>query len=266
MQALSEDIVIVIIITLFILLIASFIVIFIFFYQKRHISYLREKQMLQNAFEQEILRSQLEIQEKTLKNISGEIHDNIGQVLSFVKLNLNTVNGQHPDVVLEKVHDSKELVAKVIKDLRALSHCLDADQVKHVGLLRAIETEMGLLQKAGIGNTLQVEGQPYRLDAQKELLLFRIVQEAMNNTIKHAKASAIRVCMHFDPLQLLIVVNDDGQGFDWPSWQQDRNHPGGLGIRNMQNRARLIGADFQINSSLQSGTTVSIKFSMNGNE
>lgn len=262
MQALSEDIILIIIITMFVLLITSFIVIFIFLYQKRHSSYMKEKETLQSQFRQTLLQAQLEIQEQTLKNISQEIHDNIGQSLSLAKLHLNTIDTAQAAALEEKINDSKQLVSKAIRDLRQLSHSLDADQIGRIGLLRALEAELELVSRAGTHQTrLLTDGTPYRIDKQKELLLFRIVQEALHNIIKHAEASSITLHFGFTPAGLELRIIDDGKGFDVPLHGTNENITFGVGIRNMHDRANLIGATFHISSTRKTGTIVTLYLS-----
>src|SRR4026208_1330211 len=95
------------------------ITVYIFFYQKRYYRQMREKDQLLARFQKELLRTKLEIQDHTLKNISKEIHDNIGQVLSLAKLNLNTTDVSNLDAT-DKICSSKDLVGKAILDLRGL--------------------------------------------------------------------------------------------------------------------------------------------------
>src|SRR6185295_15291859 len=102
MQSLSKDIIVTISMTLFLLLMTSFIVAFVVYHRRRQGYFLSEKLQLQQQFQQELLRTQLEIQEQTLKNISQEIHDNIGQVLSLVKLNIYTMNSEEPGALNNK--------------------------------------------------------------------------------------------------------------------------------------------------------------------
>src|SRR6202012_1742608 len=93
-------------------LLGIFIILFLFYYRKRHMSFHKNEQ----AFQQTLLRSQLEIQEQTMKNISQEIHDNVGQMLSLAKLQLSTAGNSDPSGKDEKINSSKDLVAKAIKD------------------------------------------------------------------------------------------------------------------------------------------------------
>src|SRR5450755_3837814 len=94
-----------------------FIIAFFFIYRRRHLRYLYEKQQLTLSFEQELLKTRLEIQEQTFRNISQEIHDNIGQVLSLAKLNISTMDISHPDNLIQKIIDSEKLISKAIHDL-----------------------------------------------------------------------------------------------------------------------------------------------------
>jgi two-component system, NarL family, sensor kinase len=206
---------------------------------------------------QELLQTQVEIQEQTFKNISEEIHDNIGQVLSLVKLNLNTFPENLADTVKTKLSDTEVLLSKAIEDLRDLSQSMNTDRISSVGLEVALEHELKLIQKTGRFNTkLQVGGNRYALDRQKEMVLFRMVQECLNNSVKHSVAKNIEIELLYRPGSLILQVSDDGKGFN-----PEINHPSknGLGLKNMHNRAALIGAKFSLHSSADNGTTINIE-------
>ena len=210
-------------------------------------------------FSQTLLQAQLEIQEQTLKKIGEEIHDNIGQVLSLAKLNLNTLPEITDEATQQKIVNSKELVSKAIVDLRNMSKSLDTDYVRDMGLQSAIEYELDMIKKTGAHKIqLSVDGALFRFDKQKELILFRIVQEILNNIIKHAKAEKIAVHIIYDLDKLQLTISDDGQGVDLTPLNENDRSGFGLGIRNMHNRAKLIGADFSMSSSIGKGTEVKI--------
>jgi two-component system, NarL family, sensor kinase len=252
----GEDINITIVyLTLGFLLFALFIILFIAIYRLRLNRDIKERMQMKTKFEHELLQSQLEIQEQTLKNISQEIHDNVGQVLSLAKLNLATSQSLHD----EKVTASQQLVSKAIQDLRDLSRSLDTDYVSQMGLLRSVEYELEMIQKTGTLQTkLNVEGSVYKFDRQKELILFRIVQEILHNIIKHAGATAVSVQFMYTDDALKLTVTDDGKGFDLSPLNDDNNSAFGLGIRNMHNRAKLMGAEFSMHSKKGEGTTATI--------
>ena len=242
-----------------ILILSVTILIFFMTYQKRKLKYLHEKQQLQSQFSQTLLQTQLEIQEQTLKNISQEIHDNIGQALSLAKLNLNTMPPTNDEALQQKILNSKELVSKAITDLRDLSRSLDTDYVQEMGLQRAIEYELEMIRKTGtIETNLVVEGSMFRLQKQNELILFRIVQETLNNILKHANAKSIYVNIDYSATAFTLIIKDDGKGVDLQSLSKEKNNNFGLGIRNMHSRAKLIGADFNLTSHPGEGTEVKI--------
>lgn len=239
--------------SILVLLIGFFM--FIKKYQRKKFSHLREKEALQIRFRQELLQTQLEIREQTLKYVSQEIHDNIGQTLTLAKLNLNTISIQNTYQTNEKINTAKELVSKVIKDLRTLSKTMNTDTILSYGLQEAIEQELALIDNTNVFQTeFKISGCPVRLDSQKELILFRIVQEATNNIIKHSQATLLEVHMAFCEKALRLFVTDNGCGFD----KTINNTPAGSGLRNMQSRAELIGGSFKIETGSDLGTQITI--------
>jgi signal transduction histidine kinase len=241
-------------------LLGIFIVVFLFYYRKRQMTFQRHEQ----EFQQTLLKTQLEIQEQTMKNISLEIHDNVGQLLSLAKLNLTTIDNAPPGKKDEKIRDSKELVTKAIKDLRNLSHSLNTDYITEIGLSRAIEMELIQIKKVGELDTHFVtDGPPFELEETQELIVFRIMQETFNNIMKHAKARLITVRLSFEQGVMSVVICDNGVGFDLGLLKYETASEKGLGIRNMNNRAKLIGASFTMTSTLGNGTTTTIRIPQN---
>lgn len=239
-----------------VLLLSSFIVLFLVFYTRRQRDNRREKQLMQTQFEQEILKTQIEIQEQTLKTISEEIHDNVGQVLSLAKLNLNTFPATDDEIIKTKVGDTKQLVSKAINDLRDLSRSLYGDKIADLGLPEAIANELKILQNTGLYQTVFITtGEPFKLESQNEIVIFRIVQEALNNSIKHAKAKLISIEISYTPDIFRLTITDDGNGFDMATLQSGNT---GIGLKSMQSRTSLIGGDFLIQSAHDSGTMIQI--------
>lgn len=251
----QEIIFIVIAGTVILAVLAGFVVYFILYYQRNRQKHKVEKEQMELSFHQELLRSQLEIQEQTLKNISQDIHDNIGQTLSLAKLNLNTIPAEKQNGLAEKLTHTKDLVSKAIQDLRSLSKTLNTDTVLSAGLINAIEFELAQLQRSGVFATeLNIIGTPQKLDSKKELILFRMMQEAVNNTIKHSEANEIKVTVEYNH-SLTLTIADNGQGFNQLATGGFKE---GLGLRNMRNRATLIGGTLGIQSNNRTGTQVSV--------
>ena len=142
----SELIVFIITGTIIFLLVALFMVSFLFLYRKRQHHHLKEKEQMKNEFKQELLRTQLEIQEQTFKTISQEIHDNIGQMLSLAKMNLSKfeIDRHNSD---EAVLSAKNLVSRAVSELRELSKTLNTDTISSIGLIKSIELELQLVEK-----------------------------------------------------------------------------------------------------------------------
>ena len=239
--------------TLVLLLLSSFGIIFTIIHKKKQQSNLKEKQLMKTQFEQELLQTQLEIQEQTLKNISEEIHDNVGQVLSLAKLNLNTFD-HNPE---KKLQSTKELVSKAINDLRNLSRSLHGDKIAETGIREAIRHELHILQNTGQYETnLMVSGEPFKLEPQQEMVLFRIVQEALHNAVKHAKASRMNVTLTYTAVSFSMTILDNGTGFDTQTLEASET---GIGLKSMRNRAALIGGTLFIRSGPGNGTSILVE-------
>ena len=238
--------------TIVFILLGGFIMAILLLYNKRKQKHLQEKQLMQSQFEQELLQTQLEIQEQTLKTISEEIHDNVGQILSLAKLNLNTLQ-QGED---KKIQDTKNLVSKAINDLRNLSRSIHGDRIAQLGLQQSVEDELNILQNSGQFTTaLKITGNNYKLAPQKEMVLFRIVQEALNNAVKYSKAKNITVQLNYQPELFSITISDDGIGFNAAALPADKT---GIGLTSMQNRAALIGGSYSMQSLINNGTVISV--------
>jgi two-component system, NarL family, sensor kinase len=257
----NEITILIVTVTIILVLLGLFILVLFIFHQHKQI----ESRKKINLLNDELLKSQLEIQEQTLKTISQEIHDNVGQVLTLAKLNLATSTSLTGEEA-EKINTSKQLIGKAIQDLRDLSRSLNTDYVEEMGFIRSIEYELELLQKTGtVIPAFSINGKPVKLEKQTELILFRMVQEAIHNIMKHAEAKQINCSIVFTAEELSIRIEDDGKGFD-PSPLQDEQYKGfGLGLRTMSNRATLIGARFVVESSPGNGTAVSFYIPVNNN-
>ncbi|MDB4999418.1 MAG: hypothetical protein JWR76_495 [Mucilaginibacter sp.] len=231
-----------------------FIIYFIFLYQKKQIKNKQEKENLQSTFRQELLKAQNEIQEQTLTYVSREIHDNITQVLSFVKLNLAMTGTLSEFERSQKVEESRKLIAQAIGDLRDLSKSLNFEHIVKQGLVKTIEIEVDRINKSGIVDAaFVVKGNPYPLSDQRELVLFRIFQEAVNNSLKHAGANLLKISLQYSDQIFILTIEDDGAGFLNNDLQKE-----GSGLKNMQSRATLIGAVLTINSDIGKGCCIKI--------
>ena len=256
--------VMIITVTVVLLILLIFIVSFLFIYKNRQVRHLLEIESMKKRYAQEILKTELEIKEQTLKNISEEIHDNVGQVLSLAVLNLSAIEFTDTGKASAKVEKTTRLVEKAIGDLRNLSKTLDAENISSLGLVAIIKSELDQLDKTGVYHTVfNCSGDERRLNGHEELILYRIIQESLNNIIKHAKANSIIVNLSFLPEKTTIDIADNGTGFNDRPGIKDRIYENGSGLKNMKKRAGLIGAELMISSKTGAGTTISISLPAN---
>lgn len=250
MRNTSEIYYTVILATIFFIVLIAVVVtaIWRYYYRKR----MHEKAVME--FDHTLLQSRLEIQEQTFKSISQELHDNFGQMLTLAKLHLNTLNLNEREKASEKIDSAIDLLTQTIQSIRDLSRNLHADIISQNGLVHALETEIRLIEKLGILHPVfQVYGQPVPLETNKSLIIFRIVQEALNNVVKHARATILEMSVHFSIEQIKLTIADNGTGFDWT----DSNMKGS-GLRNMNDRARIIGAQFDMQPAATNGTVITL--------
>ncbi len=248
-------IIFVLVATILILAMAVFISIIVDRYQQSQNAHHRRIQDLKIAHDNSLLQTQLEIQEQTLQHIAREIHDNIGLSLTLAKLNLNTLDLDGNNNSRSKLDDSIKMLSKSIEDLAGLSKSLNADYIAANGFLKAVENELQNIKKTGMAAELLITGEPVFLEGQKELVLFRMVQEALNNIMKHASASSLNVTLHYNGDMLDILVSDDGKGLSLDDPKIKKN---GSGIANMQQRAKMINGKWHIQNNVKHGTTVII--------
>jgi two-component system, NarL family, sensor kinase len=243
-----------------VLLLIIFIVTILFLYQKRQHKQEKELATLKDVYEQEVLRSQLEIQENTFKNIGQELHDNIGQLLSVVKLSLSglPIEKEHPS--FEPLLHTKQILNQALADMSSLTKSLHTDRVTMVGLTESIKLELNSLSKSGLIKVdFSAIGDEYDLDKQTSIFLFRIFQEVANNILKHAQATTLSVLVAYEPAFFLLEIADDGIGFDVEEKNKSSTATRGVGLTSMHNRAQLIGANFILKSIPNAGTTVTIE-------
>ena len=248
-------------VTLLLLLFISFIVTIVYKYQQKQNAYFKDLEELKIAHENAMLLSRLEIQEQTFQNISREIHDNIGQKLTLAKLHLNTLNLSDRKSTESKTNDSVELIGEAINDLSDISRSMSSDIILSNGLIKALEIETNQLRNLGLFHVkLSVTGEIIFLEANKELVLFRIVQEALNNIVKHASATNIDLKLHYETEKLTLIIKDNGNGFLIQNVQQ------GTGLINMKKRAFTLNGRFDVESSQGTGTKLIIEIPLNDSQ
>jgi signal transduction histidine kinase len=239
---------------------ASILLILIFFFllfvqfSKKRFEHMKEVFTMKEGFQRTLLQTQLEIQESTFTQISEEIHDNIGQMLSLVRINLNRLS---TDSSQQRIDETDDLLGKAIIDLRNLSHTLNTNFMSQAGLVTSLEKLVDTIRRSGSFEVrFSAANSTIRLSREKSIILFRMVQESINNVIKHAGATEMTLSVEDSPEIITVTISDNGKGFDTSKVE---NQYGGLGISNIFTRAKMIGGEVDIKSVANQGTTIKIK-------
>jgi len=254
MQISSKELIFLIFIITFIFLLAPiFLITYITVYNKKKAKYLEEKEELRKVFELELLRSQIEVQERLMQNIADNLHDNIGQLLSLTSVTLSSISpesSQH-----EKIKTAGDLTIRAIRELRQLSKMMSAQEVIKKNLGHAIAVELDWLKK-GTEFSIKFKDNTTHSNeeyADKELILFRLFQEILSNIIKHAQASVITIILDQVPGLLSLSVKDNGKGF---AVEEKMKDGAGMGLHNISKRAMMMSGTLSIHSNPGSGTEI----------
>jgi signal transduction histidine kinase len=242
------------------LLLVGFIVTILFLYKKRQQQQEQELVRIKAQYEKETLRSQLEIQENTFKSIAQELHDNIGQMLSVTKLSLSVLPIEKDHPAYEISQHSQKVLNKAIFDLSDLTKSLHTDRITHVGLAESIRFEMIAIKNTGLVTTeFHLSGTEFPMPDQKAIFLFRMFQEAVNNILKHAQATHIKIDLQYGhDYTFALQIEDNGVGFDVEAKRKSAAPGQGVGLKSIFNRAELIGATLSYDSKPGQGTRVRI--------
>ncbi|MBU2920280.1 histidine kinase [Winogradskyella psychrotolerans] len=237
-------------------ILATTIIVFFIIFQKRKNQLLLDKIDQQQKFDEELIKTQQEIQEETLKHIGRELHDNVGQMLVLATMQMKTVASTVTDDIKVKVDNTASVLKASLEEVRALSKSLNSDVIFNLGFNATVENEVLRLNKSGlIASSLSINGTKVSFENKKdEIILFRILQEFFSNTLKYAEAEHLNVVLNYEDEFLNIRVEDDGNGFEL------EGVPKGSGLINMEKRAELLNAKYELVSQLNKGTSLNLVY------
>lgn len=259
-QTFSEETYLTIIISTLLLLFFGCLLVFYFFrHQKKRFLHRQEVIQLQESFNQSILQSKLEIQEQTLDHIAKELHANFSHLVSLININLSAALPQCDGEVKKHIIETKRLAKQLMADLKILSVSLNSDHIMKTGFYKALENEMAQLDRTGKYQvTFTRIGNPFRLPPEKEIILFRLCQEILNNIVRHAKATKILSVITYQPDSLILEITDNGKGFNTEEAREKSIEKSSTGLMNIAGRAKLVNADLSIKSHEGTGTIVKV--------
>lgn len=256
MQTSNEEIATIIALsTLVFLLAPAFLLLYISVYNRRKKDHITEKQTLQKEHVADLLKTQLEVQEQTMKTIAADLHDNIGQLLSLTSLTLGSIVVSD-EKTARKLEDSQQLVRRSIKELRQLANLLHGEKIIETGVINAIIYEAEWLKKSGnyVVNFHNNINRDPGLSTEKDLILFRLVQEVINNIIKHSSATEITITLDHIQDKIMLSIYDNGVGFVMEDVEKN-----GMGLSSLFRRTESLQGEIEIISAIDEGTTVAIK-------
>jgi signal transduction histidine kinase len=232
---------------------------FISLYKKKQENFKKELELVKVYFDKELLKTQLEIQEQTFRHISLELHDNIGHFISLAKLYLTTAPRSDIKQLNDTINESVSLLGSSLEEIRKLAINLNTENIVNNGLIKTVQLLIKQIEKSGRFNVnFQITGKTCYIDDQKEIVLFRIVQEAFNNIIRHSNANLITILFHFNESKLTLTIKDNGLGFNVEEILNRKSVIISNGLQNIIKRAELINATLQILSKQTLGTTIII--------
>jgi len=236
----------------FFTLIVVLVIIFFYFLKKKN-NFVVEKMEADLYFQSELVKTRIEIKDQTLSEISKELHDNIGQIISVAIMQLN-ISISNKNVKSEELKDLKAVLAKSLDELRILSRIINKDNLLQNNFLEAIQQDLERIKKLKkIKYNLNQIGTVPAINEEHELIIYRIFQEALHNSLKHSRSDLFDVFIETTTSVFRLKLKDFGIGYDL------KKSNSGLGLNNMKLRAKLIGARLILNSD-ETGTSVTIEY------
>ena len=221
--------------------------------------YNTDKELLNKAHQEELLKTQIDIQIQTIKDIGREIHDNVGQKLTLASIYTSQLvhANIHPDIHTQLLSIG-EIINDSLTELRSLSKSITNEAIDSVELFSILNNECANVNALHICQVNFVEaGEPFVVSAVQKNFIQRILQEFIHNSLKHASCKTIDVEIIYHASNLQIQLRDDGVGFDMQQTSE------GIGLINMKSRADLLNADYSMISELGKGTYCKITLPLN---
>jgi signal transduction histidine kinase len=235
-------------ITILLSIIITVIIIYFFVstirYHRRYMRLQREK-----------IFAEITIRENERKRIAGDLHDSMGPLLSAVKLNISSVDIQHPEdrVVLEK---TAKYLDEIIGSMRRISYDLLPHTLERKGLVEAVRE---FVSQVNLKQTIDIQlfvVKEISVPKEKEIHIFRMIQEIVHNTLKHAHARTLQIGMSEESGHLLFLTKDDGRGFDK---EKEMGRTNGLGLKSLESRCEILNGILSLESKPGAGTNYFIK-------
>lgn len=238
--------------TMGMLALAIGMIIFIIFHQRKVIRYQVQLQEMEEEQQKLLLNASIRWQEEERQRIAADLHDDAGPLLATARLYLNE-NLVHQDIntQLQSIYNAKQIIDDTIQLIRNISHSLMPPTLKNFGLESAVNDLFQKISGSGMLNaSCRFHDYRERLRPEQELLIFRVIQELVNNILKHSSASFIHVTQNYDDKRFFIRLHHDGKGITQNDFEKLNKSAAGLGLKNIQSRVKVLRARIEFEKDI----------------
>lgn len=218
------------------------LIVFIIFHQRKVIRYQMQLQRMEQEQQKMLLNASIRLQEEERQRIAADLHDDAGPLLATARLylNENLVNLDKTSQ-LQSIYNAKQIIDDTIQLIRNISHSLMPPTLKNFGLESAVNDLFQKISGSGSMNaSCRFHDYRDRLHPDQELIIFRVIQELVNNILKHSNASFIHVTQNLGGTKLYIRMHHDGKGITQSDFEKLNKSNQGLGLKNIQSRLKLL--------------------------
>jgi signal transduction histidine kinase len=234
------------------LVLAIGLVVFIVFHQRRVIRYQTALQKMEEEQQKILLNASIRWQEEERQRIAADLHDDAGPLLATARLYLNeNLLKQDINTQLQGIYNAKQIIDDTIQLIRNISHSLMPPTLKNFGLESAINDLFQKISGTGsINASCRFHDYRQRLRPEQELLIFRVVQELVNNILKHSNSSFIHLTQNYSEDKFYLRIHHDGRGITQQDFEKMNKSSLGLGLKNIQSRIKVLHGDINFEKDL----------------
>ncbi len=221
------------------------LIVFIIFHQRKVIRYQGTLQRMEQDQQRMLLNASIRLQEEERQRLAADLHDDAGPLLATARLylNENLVNMDKASQ-LQSIYNAKQIIDDTIQLIRNISHSLMPPTLKNFGLESALNDLFQKISGSGSLNaSCRFHDYKERLKTEDELILFRVLQELVNNILKHSNASFIHVTQNINGDRFFLRLHHDGRGLTQADFEKLNKSPVGLGLKNIQSRLKLLSGN-----------------------
>lgn len=218
------------------------LIVFIIFHQRKVIRYQLRLQRMEQDQQKLLLNASIRLQEEERQRIAADLHDDAGPLLATARLYLNeNLVNLDKTTQLQSIYNAKQIIDDTIQLIRNISHSLMPPTLKNFGLESAVND---LFQKISGSGSMNASSRFHdyreRLQAENELIIFRVIQELVNNILKHSNASFIHLTQNTSGNKFFIRLHHDGRGITQTDFNKLNKSNVGLGLKNIQSRLKVL--------------------------